>query len=598
MNTSVTTTSAQFTQPAVVVQREQQAPHQAHDRAASRPVRAGPHDESRSARSRSTRSPISTPDVRRRSRASSRRASAARASTSARSSLGDSYRPNDDLQIQYGVRLDGNRFTSEPALNPAVEQLFGVANDDVPNRILSEPARRLLVDVRHGAAGRGRSTARCAVRARWCAAASACSRARRARRRSARRWTTPAWPSAVQQLACVGAAAPTPDWAAYAANAGAIPTQCADGTAGTVFSSTAPNVTLFDNELRRRRAALRSNLQWSGADARQPVRRHGRRDVLAEPESGEHVRSELQSDRSSSRWPTRATGRCSRSRRASCRRRARSRRAKRGVSPAFSHVSELRSDMKSDSQAAHVQSLADDVQLAASRGARRTCTSNTREQYRGFTSTAGNPLDVAWGRSRLRLAPQIQYTPHATTRSTACASSWFGSVPLGHAVHADRRRRHQRRRLLERSRVHLRSGGDDADSARRRAECARCSRTARGSARDCLAQQLGQLAARNSCQGPWTSTANLTFSFNPVKVRMPQRATLSVPALQSARRRGHAAARREQPARLGTDRRFRRTSCCSSAASTRRRNRYRYEVNQRFGATALVAERASARRSR
>ena len=33
-------------------------------------------------------------------------------------SLGDSYRPTDDLQIQYGVRLDGNRFTSEPMLNP------------------------------------------------------------------------------------------------------------------------------------------------------------------------------------------------------------------------------------------------------------------------------------------------------------------------------------------------------------------------------------------------------------------------------------------------------------------------------------------------
>ena len=47
-----------------------------------------------------------------------------------------------------------------------------------------------------------------------------------------------------------------------------------------------------------------------------------------------------------------------------------------------------------------------------------------------------------------------------------------------------------------------------------------------GSARDCLKSQLGQLAGRNSCQGPWMTTANLTFSFNPIKVRMPQRATL------------------------------------------------------------------------
>src|SRR6185312_6580136 len=48
-----------------------------------------------------------------------------------------------------------------------------------------------------------------------------------------------------------------------------------------------------------------------------------------------------------------------------------------------------------------------------------------------------------------------------------------------------------------------------------------------GAARDCLSEQLGHLAARNSCEGPWTSTANLSLTFNPMRVRMPQRATLS-----------------------------------------------------------------------
>jgi hypothetical protein len=42
-----------------------------------------------------------------------------------------------------------------------------------------------------------------------------------------------------------------------------------------------------------------------------------------------------------------------------------------------------------------------------------------------------------------------------------------------------------------------------------------------------LLQQLGNLAARNSCTGPWTTNANLNISFNPIKVRLPQRATLS-----------------------------------------------------------------------
>ena len=46
-------------------------------------------------------------------------------------------------------------------------------------------------------------------------------------------------------------------------------------------------------------------------------------------------------------------------------------------------------------------------------------------------------------------------------------------------------------------------------------------------ARDCLSSQVGLLATRNSCQGPWISNASMSISFNPVKVRMPQRATLS-----------------------------------------------------------------------
>ena len=51
--------------------------------------------------------------------------------------------------------------------------------------------------------------------------------------------------------------------------------------------------------------------------------------------------------------------------------------------------------------------------------------------------------------------------------------------------------------------------------------------SASGNARDCLQKQLGLLAERNSCQGPWISQANLSFSLNPLKFRMPQRATLS-----------------------------------------------------------------------
>jgi hypothetical protein len=103
-------------------------------------------------------------------------------------------------------------------------------------------------------------------------------------------------------------------------------------------------------------------------------------------------------------------------------------------------------------------------------------------------------------------------------------------------------------------------------------------------ARECLAKQLSQLARRNSCQGPWTSNASLSISFNPAKIRMPQRASiqfqLSNPLAAADmllhndnNLKGWGQFATPDPALLyvrGFD------------PST---NRYRYEVNQRFGAT-------------
>jgi hypothetical protein len=40
-------------------------------------------------------------------------------------SLGDSYRRSSDLQIQYGLRLDGNRFAAAPLFNPELQLAFG-----------------------------------------------------------------------------------------------------------------------------------------------------------------------------------------------------------------------------------------------------------------------------------------------------------------------------------------------------------------------------------------------------------------------------------------------------------------------------------------
>jgi hypothetical protein len=101
--------------------------------------------------------------------------------------------------------------------------------------------------------------------------------------------------------------------------------------------------------------------------------------------------------------------------------------------------------------------------------------------------------------------------------------------------------------------------------------------------RSCLERQLGAIARRNSCEGPWTATMNAMLILNPEKLGMQNRTQLSLsltnlPAgldalLHGSRLQGWGQPSAADPTLLlvrGFD------------AST---NRFRYEVNPRFGDT-------------
>jgi hypothetical protein len=108
-----------------------------------------------------------------------------------------------------------------------------------------------------------------------------------------------------------------------------------------------------------------------------------------------------------------------------------------------------------------------------------------------------------------------------------------------------------------------------------------------GSARRCLESQIGRIASRNGCQGPWVSASNLTLSLNPTRVRMPQRATLS---LQLSNPLGAADFLLHDDDKLrGWGQPFVPTTQLLFVrgfdATTRR---YLYEVNQRFGSAAAA----------
>ncbi|HEY4217207.1 MAG TPA: TonB-dependent receptor [Gemmatimonadaceae bacterium] len=496
-------------------------------------------------------------------------------------SLGDAYRPTDNLQIQYGVRLDGNRFDAAPALNADVEHQFGVDNSGVPNRLYLSPRVGFSYNYGDapevgGFAGAFRGP-RAVVRGGVGIFQSTPSAAS-----IGSAIDNTGLPAAVQQLACVGIAAPTPDWNAYLASTGAIPTECADGTSGTVFSNSAPNVTLFDPNYRSPRS-LRSNLQWNGPILANrfsatidgtyslnldqastfdlnfnPVQQfalgnEGNRPVYA---------------RASSIVPTTGSVAAGEAR----------------VSSAYTHVSELRSDVKSESRQVTVSLSPTSFNTTFGWGLSYVY-SNTREQYRGFTSTSGDPLDLAWGRSGFDSRHQVQY------RLTYNAFDWirlgwFGSLRSGTPytptvvgdINGDG---------YSNDRAFVFDPTKTADPA---VAAGMQTLLANGSsgARDCLRSQLGQIATRNSCEGPWSTTANLSFSFNPIKVRLPQRATLSFQVsnplvaadmLAHGENNLHGWGQSVIPqSQLLYVRGFDQTT-----------QRFDYSVNQRFGATDLGA---------
>ena len=433
-------------------------------------------------------------------------------------SLGDSWRRTGNLQLQYGLRVDANRFLDDPALNPAVKSAFGVQNDNVPNRIYVSP--RVGFSWTYGQAAQ-------------IAGFEGAFRGPRAVVRGGIGMfqNTPSvnsignaldntgLPSAVQQITCIGAAAPIPAWSAYADDPESVPDRCADGTTGTVFSSSAPNVSLFAKDYQSSRS-VRSNLQWSGPILKNRftatidgtyslnLNQQSQIDLNFNPVTRFTLDGEA--GRPVYVQPTSivpATG---------------------AVSPldarhsqSFARVSQLVSDLKSQSRQLSLR-LSPATFSANWNWSLSYVYSNLREQYRGFTSTVSNPLDVQWGRSSFDSRHQIVYNLGYNFFDFVRVN-WFGQFRSGNPytpmvasdINGDG---------YANDRAYIPSAGNDplANSINALLQ------NGSTEASECLQKQLGQLASRNSCQAPWYSTASMSISFNPVKVRMPQRATLSL----------------------------------------------------------------------
>jgi hypothetical protein len=497
-------------------------------------------------------------------------------------SLGDSYKKSDDLQLQYGVRLDGNRFSATPTFNPDLVTVFGERNDRVPNHVYFSP--RLGFSWSYGTAPQIAGFAG-AVRGPRAVVRGGIGLFQNTPNTTliSGAIDNTGLASALQQVLCAGPATPTPDWNGYT-DPSVIPTQCTDGS---VFASTVPNVTFFARDYAAPRS-LRSNLNWSGpmlnniftGNIEATYSRNMNQSGIVDLNFNPVVQFTLPDEdhrpvfvQTTSIVP--GTGAIA------------SRDAR--VSPLFSRVTELRSDLKSDSRQLRFGVSPATFNSNYSWGVSYVY-SNLRERVRGFTNTAGNPLDVEWARSAFDSRHQIQYNL-GYNFFDAVRVNWFGNFRSGTPytpivsgdINGDG---------YANDRAFVYNPSTTADPALASSMQALLN-GASGSARDCLLKQLGQLAARNSCQGPWTSSATMSLSFNPLKFRMPQRATLS---LQIGNPLGAA-----DLLLHGNDKlrgwgqfSFPDPTLLAVRGFDPQTQRYKYDVNQRFGSTlpALTAVRA------
>jgi hypothetical protein len=164
-------------------------------------------------------------------------------------SIGDQWRATPTLQLVYGARVEANRFLTAPEYNATLANALGVRNDAAPSHVHVSP--RLGFSWRYGGErggynGFGFSSLgskilqprgllrggigefRSTLSPQLLGAASVFT----------------GLPSASQRVACVGQAVPVPDWSLFASDASTIPSACLGGA--QQFGDASPAVQLVD----------------------------------------------------------------------------------------------------------------------------------------------------------------------------------------------------------------------------------------------------------------------------------------------------------------------------------------------------------------
>jgi hypothetical protein len=435
--------------------------------------------------------------------------------------LGDAYRRTPRLQITYGVRVDASHFQGNPSFNPVVDSVFNARNDAVPRGVYFSP--RLGFSWTYGTNPQigGFEGAARGSRGNLSGGIGQFQNLPNSTLIAGAVDQT-GLPSAAQQLTCVGTAVPVANWADYLTSTGTIPTTCADNA--TSFTSTVPNVQLFAPWYVPQRS-WRANLNWNA-----PVLNNRFRLTSGATYSlNLHQQSQLdlnfngvqrfaltgEGDRPvyvnpSSIFP--ATGSII------------SRDAR--VSQNFAQVTDFVSDMQS-----HSSQLSLGISPVAFNSSFQWSLTyvwqRVTDETRGFAggNTAGDPFLTQWARAngdwRHQITYNVGYTWHQAVSFTA-----FGRVQSGNPftpmvsgdVNGDG---------YNNDRAFIYSPAATTDTALA-SGMSRLLAGAPSTVRQCLNKQLGTIAGRNSCQGPWTTSLSLRVALVSQALKIPDRATISL----------------------------------------------------------------------
>jgi hypothetical protein len=250
------------------------------------------------------------------------------------------------------------------------------------------------------------------------------------------------------------------------------------------------------------------------------------------------------------------------------------------VSQSFARVTELRSDLQQRTAQLSLR-LAPIPRAPTSFSWNLAYTySRIRDEVSGFSSTVGDPRTVEWvnsaqGPHQINYSLRYRFFNAVNVGLSGAFRSGNAFTPnVAGDINGDGYNN-------DRAFIYAPTDADPALAAEMQTLLA----NSPSATRECLEKQLNRLAERNSCRGPWIAQLNnLTISLDRAKFRMPQRGevsfTLSNPMYAadllingSTGAKGWGQQRNPDPSLLyvrGFD------------AQTRQ---YKYEVNQRFGAT-------------